>query len=392
MKFRKIFPVILCCFLISGCWDKVEIDRKAFISTIGIDPGKEIDKAKELKHINPDEPFAERQIKKFNITYGYPDMSQLGPQKSGTADEKTILTEAYSLEDGVAQATSKSSRHIHLGHTELLLLSNEIMMYPEVVKEIIDYFQRHPFLNRMMMVVITEGKAEDYIKFKPDMEKNIEVYLSGLMENSNRNATILPMTVNEMLILLSENGNAIVPKITLDKDKNELSLSGVAVIKNYELKGDLNPVETSDLEIIRGKLKGGKKVVYKEGHPIDYVIEGIERKIKVKKEGKNKLVFNVDIKLEGQIKGYHAEEKVFSVDSLTELEENINKSLGEECEKIVKMTQDELEVEPFGFQEYIEKFKPSLWDEIEENWEEVYKASKVNINVFAKIRRIGVTD
>ena len=49
MKFKKILPVILSCVLLSGCWDKVEIDRLNFISTIAIDPGEDIGKEKELK-------------------------------------------------------------------------------------------------------------------------------------------------------------------------------------------------------------------------------------------------------------------------------------------------------------------------------------------------------
>ena len=74
----------------------------------------------------------------------------------------------------------------------------------------------------MMYVVLAEGKSEEYIKYKPDMEKNIENYISGLMENSNRNDNIFPVTLNEFLILLSENGNALIPRITIEKDKNEL--------------------------------------------------------------------------------------------------------------------------------------------------------------------------
>ncbi len=46
--------------LLSGCWDKVEIDRRNFISTIAIDPGEDIAKEKELKKLNSVEPFAER--------------------------------------------------------------------------------------------------------------------------------------------------------------------------------------------------------------------------------------------------------------------------------------------------------------------------------------------
>lgn len=381
-----------CCIFLCGCWDKVEIDKRCFVSTIGVDIGKDIDKIDKLKEIKSDDPFPERQIKKYRIVYGYPDMTQLGPGKPGTAETKTISMDSYSLEDAKSKASMKSSRSINLGHSKLLLLSNEIMNYPDIVKEIMDYFERDPFLNRMMNVVITDGKAEDFVKFKPDMENNIEYYITGLMENTKRNAAIFPMTVNEMLMLLTENGNALIPKIYIDKEENSLELKGVAMIKDYKVIGDLTPIETADLAIIRGKVKGGSKVIYKDGHPIDYLIDNVERKIELTRDEQSRLVFNIDIFMESQIKGYVLEEKVLEKDKILEIEEDINKSLSEECTKVANIIQEEFGVDPLGLQEYVEKYKPALWQEVGKDWEKVFKESKIKVNVYAKIRRIGVKE
>ena len=124
MKFKRVLAVFLSCILLCGCWDKVEIDRLNFISAIAVDPGKDIDKEKELKSINPEDPFAEGQIKKINVTYGFPDMSMLGPGKSGSTQEKYINTQAYSMEDASSEAMAKSSRDIFMGQTKLLILSS----------------------------------------------------------------------------------------------------------------------------------------------------------------------------------------------------------------------------------------------------------------------------
>jgi len=391
MKIKNILAIVLCSIMLTGCWDKVEIDKKSFVSTVGVDTSKDISRVDEIKKVDSNDPFPERRLKILNVTFGYPNISKLGPGKEGSAEEKTIVTEAYSVEDGISRAISKSSRNIHLGHMKLLILSNEIMMYPEIVKEVVDYFQRQPLINRMMLVVIAEGKAEDYVKFKPEMEENIETYILGLMENCTRNASIFPVTLNEMLISLSENGNAIVPRIKLDKEKNEVKLSGTAVIENYKIKGVLNQVETSDLELIRGKLKGGKKVIIKNGHPIDYMIEGVERKVRVKKINDDKLLFTIDIKLEGRMKEYAIDKNVFSKKTLAEIENNIDNSLSQECEKIAKMTQQKFGIDLFGLNEYIKKFKPKLWKEIKDDWKEIFSSSYIKININAKIRRIGIT-
>lgn len=390
-KLKTTVILMLSCILMSGCWDKVDIDRKMFISTIGVDLGKDISKEEELRNMKPSDPFAEREIKKLNITFGFPNISELGPGKGSTVEDKFVNTDAASMQDAISRAVAKSSRDIHLGHSKLLLLSNSLMENKEIMKETMDYFQREPRINRSMLIAVAQGNAENYVKFSPNMEKNIESYITGVMENSGSNSTVLPVTLNEFLTYLNKNGNAVIPNIKLDKDKKELVLSGTGVIKDYTLKGILTPLETSDLEILRGKLKGGKKVIYIEGHPLDVVIDGIERKIKFKKD-QDKYVFNIEINLEGRAIGYHLDKKLSSSAALKEAENNFSKALSEECEKVVQLTQKKFDVDAIGLNDYLEKYKPSTWDEVKDNWDEVYKNLIVNVDVQTRIRRIGVTE
>lgn len=391
MKHKRILPIILCSLLLSGCWDKVEIDRKIFISTIGIDPGKDAGDDKDIKKIKPNDPFQDRILnKKLSITYSFPNISSLGPGSTGAAEDKYIIVDASTMEDGLLQATGRSSRSIYLGQTKLIILNSGILEQPEIFKEILDYLERHPNLNKMMQVVVSEGKSEEFVKFKPTMEKSIENYLTGLMESSKRNATILPVTLNEMFIVLDQNGNAIIPKISMDKEKNDIILSGMAVVKNYKLKGFLTPIEVADLEIMRGKVKGGKRVIYMDGHPIDINIEDISRKLKVT-GNKNKLKFNIDCRVEGQLRDYYKGIVVLSKAELNTIENNFSESISKECDIIAKMMQNEFRVDPIGLREYVEKFKPSIWNEIKNNWDDAYKNADINVNVDVKIRRIGIT-
>ena len=389
MKLKTIFILVICSLFLCGCWDKVEIDRKIFISTIAIDVGKEIGQEKELKKIKPSDPFSEEAIKKINVTYGYPNLSGASPTNSSGLKDGIIEVEAYSMGDSVKKAASKSSRSLHFGHSQLLVLSSDILEYPDTVKEIIDFLQRQPILNRNMYVVVSEGKAEDYLKFKTTMEKSLESYISGLTENVGKTSSILPVTLNEFLILLSENGNAIAPRLTIDKEKKELQLSGVALIKNYALIGYLSNTETSNLELLRGKLKGGTKAIYKEGHPIDLNIDGVERKVKLRRE-KGKLVYDINLLLEGKIENYYVDKKIFSEDTLREIEKDFDKAINKECEKIAKITQKKYVIDPIGLREYTEKYHKDIYEEVKNKWDEEYKNAIINVNVTTKIRRIGV--
>ncbi|MGH4051905.1 MAG: Ger(x)C family spore germination protein [Clostridium sp.] len=391
MKLKKMLPLILCCMLLSGCWDKVEIDRRNFISTIAIDVGEDIAKEKELKKLNLVEPSSSINIKKINVTYGFPDMSMAGAEKGGSAQEKYINTQAYSMEDAYSEAMAKSSRDIYLGHTKLLILSSDILNHKDTVKEIVDYLQRNPSINRMVQVVVSDGRAEDYVKFKPETENSTQYYISGLMDNSNRNSRIMSMTINELLILLSENGNALLPMISLDKEKNELMLSGAAIIEDYELKGSFSPLELINIQLLSGKFKAGKKAIYLDGHPIDYLIDGYHRKIRIVQKD-DKLIINVDINLEGQIGGYYVGKKILDEGQLKNIQNAFNSSISEDLRKAMELAIKEYGIDPFGVREHIEKFNPSLWNKIEKRWKIKYKEASVNVTVDTKIRRIGATE
>lgn len=386
-KYLSLFLVIIC-IIFTGCWDKVEIDRKSLVSIIGIDSGEEINKEAELKKLNSNEPYTAMPIKKIHVTFGTPDISKLGPDKGGTAEDIYIDTDAYSMENAISRASSKSSRVVSFSHIKLLVIGSELLQHPNTFKEILDYLQRQPALDRMMMVAISKGKAEDYIKYKPKMEKNIESYITGLMQNTSTN-NILPVSLNEFLASLNENKNSIIPCINMDKDKKELKISGVGIIKDYKLKGYLEPIETSNLEILRGKAKDVKKVIYMNGHPVDASFSSTETKIKMKNDG-GKLVFNINANLEGEIKGGYEELNISSKDTLKSIEENFNKSIAEECRQVIKITQQEFEVDPIGINDYMKKYHPRIWEQKENNWSDSYKNSIINVTINTKLRRIGV--
>nr|WP_272507500.1 Ger(x)C family spore germination protein [Clostridium aestuarii] len=378
--------------MLSGCWDKVEIDRRIFISTMAVDVGRDIGKEDKFKDIKSNEIFNEKEFNKLSITYGFPDISEVEPGKTATGKEKFITIDAFSMEDGMAKMVSRSSRTLHLGHIKLLILSDELLRHPDTVKEILDYIERKPCINRMMLVVVAKGRSEDYVKYQPVMEKNIESYITGIMENSGIKSNVIPIKFNELAILLYQNGNAIIPNISFDKAKNEIYLSGVALIKNYELQGNLDSEETSALEMLRGKIKGGKEVVFKDGHPIEFEIEGAERKISLVNDNYEKgLEFKVDIKLEGQLKQYYLEEDVFEENDLKEIQSNFNDVIEKKCEKVTRITQEKYSIDPIGFREYVEKFKPKLYEKIKDDWDEVYEKANIDINVETRIRRIGTT-
>ncbi|NFD76885.1 Ger(x)C family spore germination protein [Clostridium botulinum] len=389
MKSKKclVIMLILLTICMTGCWDKVEIDQKAFTSVLGVDAGKDISKEKQLKEISDSASFTGSKLDKIKVTYAFPDISKLGPEKGGTAVNKTMSVDAYSMQDSIDKVINKSSRNLNFGHLKLMVLNTSILDYSNTFKEVIDYLQRQPSINRMIYIVFSEDKSEEILKFKPSMEKSVENYIIGILENNKKNNTSSPLTLNEFLEEASENNTALIPVINIDKKSKDLKISKVAVIKDDKIKGYISTEQANSIQLINKKFKGGTRTIIRDGSPLDYSIENSDRRIKIK--DKKKLSFDIKLNLEGQIKGYNIDKQISSKGNIKEIEDNLNKAITQDIKEVIRVSQAEYNTDILDLGEFIHKYHPKLWKEIKGNWNELYKTADINVSVDTKVRRIG---
>ena len=390
MKKLSIFIIfVMISPMLFGCYDKVEIDKRAFVSTIGLDTFEFIDKKEELKNINPDAPFAMKQLEKMKVTLGFPNISETGEKESGNAPNNTMVAEAASFEDAIIKIGNKSSRTVTFGTGKLMVISEDFFRYPDTLKEVLDNIRRSPNINRVMYVIICEGKAEDVLKFIPPMENNVENYLLGLMENTGVNSYIKPVRLNDMLSLMSKECDIAIPKVSIKKESNEVVLKGASIVKDFSIAGSLSDIESSDIELLRGNLKGGKKIIYMEGHPIDFYITEVTRKLKVK-EDSGKLNFEVLLQLDGELQGYIPDKKALDNRDIEEIQNHFDNSLAKEGRMVLEGVQSEYGADLLELKEYIKGYHPFIWNNVKDNWSDNVKNSKIKVYVKTNIRRIGV--
>ncbi|SHH82088.1 spore germination protein [Clostridium collagenovorans DSM 3089] len=393
MKVKKIVSIILICCLccgFSGCWDSVEIDRKGFVSTIAIDVGPEISKKDELKNRDSNKSLENKNLEKLNLIFGYPNMSELGPDKGSTATEKVLKVGCYSMADGIMEASTKSSRDMSMEHTKLFIFSKELLMHQDTFKEVIEYLQREPSINKNTKVVVVDGSAEEFVKFKPEMENNIEAYVNGLMENSQRNSAIFPIDLNTVFRKLIETNSVLIPVLKLDKEENDIVLDGATLIKDFRYDSTIGTDELSNISIVTGSTRSGKRVICKDDVTIDYVIDEVERQLKINYDENNNLVIDMELRIGGQLKNFKEGEKIFNDEEIKDLQGYFNNALKEEFTNTIRYTQEELQTDLFGLQEYIEKYKPSIWKKVKDNWRGNYSEAKINLEVKTKINTIGI--
>lgn len=390
MKIRKILPALLISILLTGCWDNVEIDRKAFVSTIAVDLGKNIKERDSLKALKPTDAFSERPLDILNVTYGFPDIRNMDKEK-GAAKELAITVGGYSMTDTYFKALAESSRTLYFSHSKVLFLSDELFKYPEVAKEVMDYIEREPSLNRTIIMAIVEGKAEDYVNFKPLMEENIQNYIVSLMGNSSKNGSMYPVSLNSYIDMSTKSSTNMLPLFRLQEGNKKLVLSGMALIKDFQIAGYLNDKQVTDIQLLRGDIGSCKKVIYKDGHPVDYNIRDVSTKVDMKLVD-DKLVLDYKIITEGTIKGYFTDANLFDKDLITELQNNFNESMEKELVSVASMTKDKMKIDILNVEEKLRKYHPKLWGTLQSRWPEALYNAEVRVNVENYIRTVGLTN
>lgn len=384
-KVLNLILVLSLALLLTGCWDRIEIDRRAFVSTIGIDVGSDVDKKESLSEDVDINNYKDMNMVK--ITYGFPDLRHMDTQK-GTTEGLSLTVYGYSPTDAYFKAASMSSRSLHFGHSKLLLLSNKVFDYPELEKEILDYIEREPNLNRSIIMAIVKGNTEDYIKVKPMMEDGIDSYITNLLGNSRITGTISPITLTKYIDMVKSKSISMLPVFDL-KSEDEIELEGVAVIENNKIKAYLNNNEIENVQILRSDIGSSKKVVTSGGHPIDYYIETVDSNLDIKYID-NKLHLKYSIFTEGDLAGYYTDAKEIEAKDIKILEEELNTQMEKELLEVAYRTKNDLKLDVLEIEDKVKKYHYKLWESIKDNWSEEFQKAEISIVVKNQIRTVGI--
>ncbi|MPM37049.1 hypothetical protein SDC9_83654 [bioreactor metagenome] len=112
-----------------------------------------------------DRAFQQAGTRKYRLSYELPNF-----KKGGSGEQVSYESRVYSAEGETVYAASraistKTALQVFLEDMQVLLISEEVAR--EGVKEIFDVFLRYPGMRRRAAVLITKGRAEDFLKRKP---------------------------------------------------------------------------------------------------------------------------------------------------------------------------------------------------------------------------------
>ncbi|MGG0718078.1 Ger(x)C family spore germination protein [Robertmurraya massiliosenegalensis] len=393
MKVRIFLLICSVSFILTGCWDSTELNDVSIVTGISIDPGKE---------------------KKYRMTVGYVNASQLAPQEPSEGAPVSAMTlEGNSLPEISARMNVGVSRKLIFSHTRSLYI-NEAVAKKEGVGSFLDSLERSPQFRNDFNILITKGhEAELFTKINDPVEKvpslKVQKQIKSILEGWGGEPGVRLTDFIDAIVSHGRSpvASSVIIKGNAEKAKNVesnmsieapamIQLDGIAVFERDKLIGYLSlddtrnylwtqKLESTMVDVPCGKL-GGNEIdrIY-----FDIVITNNKSKIETFYRGQQPHL-KVDIYSEARLNSMQCQKDLSKKETYIELEEMASQYIQAMIESTIKKVQDEFGVDIFGFGEALHRQDYQKAKEVEDKWNEEFIRADVDVNVHLAIRRSGI--
>ncbi|SEO01646.1 germination protein, Ger(x)C family [Paenibacillus sp. OV219] len=152
--------VLLMLFLLCGCAFE-DIDRRAFVTSIGLDPPKAAGS-------------------KYNLTIKI-SLAKGDPESIGS-DFVLLHVNCNSISEGLDKLRSMSDKKLEYGHVKALMFGEAIVK--DDISQPVEYFMKRADIQKIAYMGIGKPSAYELLKFKPKEEAVASSYLFYSFERS----------------------------------------------------------------------------------------------------------------------------------------------------------------------------------------------------------------
>ncbi|WP_236707912.1 Ger(x)C family spore germination protein [Brevibacillus choshinensis] len=374
---RYFLLVATCSLVLSGCWDRVEVNDVAIVTAAAIDK-------------------AENKDIELSIQVFIPRaLSGGGAMQGGGLKSMTLVRTAKgeNIADAMSKIQMKIPRMIFWGHCKAYIYGEDLAK--EGIKELVDYLARHPEPRNRAFMYVSKGKAVELLKVTPDLERYSAVVvheLSGLHVG-------MEVTLVQLLkMLMSSSKAAILPIIDLlppEDSKSPLEgipyLFGSAVFKEGKMIGQLTERATRGVMWVRNEIASTTVTVKAKnvkGFVSLHPIRETTKLFPVIENGKWKML--VKVETEGDLIQNGTNLNLVNPALMHIMQVALGKDIEARIKGTLHQAQHELKADIFGFATQFHRKYPKEFAQVKDRWEEVFPTIEVDMEVSAFIKRPGL--
>lgn len=395
MRYFKFIFIAVIPFLLTGCWDKIELEERGFVVTLGVD-----------KYDKKDDDTAgftgNEENDRYLISMEFPNLSEVSQNmggmdsgggkegESGGGGSGKIVKKAKSetVSGAMRVIDTYSSQRLYYGHTKVGIIGQELLNDPVLFKEALDALERDREISRKIILLATKGKADNILKSPSSTRPLIGIFVNDFYKNNNKNVGVTFRQDMEYVIQDMLSGDTtIIPEIEIENE--EPKIGGLAVIKNYKLVGWLNDMQTRGYLWVNDDNMGGDLSVDFDGSFVPLKINSKKTKIDFE-QNDNKIICSINVDVIGNVEEYKLEQNVLLDSSVfAELQEKFEAAIVKEISDTVNILQNDFKTDAFGFREHCRKNYPDIYNNYKDNWETAFTNMDFNINADVSVKSSG---
>ncbi len=389
---RSFFAFILISLtVVSGCWDKREMNELAFVSAFAVDLNEEGKYVGTFQIINPG-----------NVAGGL----------QGGGGQNASITVYSAAGDNLLETeghvSMKVSRDLYYAHTNLIIISEKVAS-EKGITELFDLFERAREFRTTTNVVLTRNSsAEEMLSVLTEKDKiPAEQIVNNLKGAEESQGEYQKITIDNVINSLITSGNE--PLISAFSIKGEpkkgtkmeniqasqpevrMEPNGLGVFKNGKL------IDWLEGETARGTLWATDKVqatslnITWKNKKDAIAYQVVRQKTKIAAQlKKDRPKISISVRAEGRIAEVSVSSDLTNPHTLAAIEKEVAKEIKEEIEKAIYHAQIN-KSDTFGFGDAIHRSHPDKWKKIKSEWNnEYFPSSDIEVKVEAFIRRTGL--
>jgi spore germination protein KC len=376
---RRILSVGLCCLLlVSGCWNRREIETLGFALATAIDWDEESQQYEVTV-----------QMAKPEVLAKAPGSGEGGlPYWVFTGRAKTVF-------GAVRNITMTSPRKVWWGHNQVLILGDSVAR--RGIRSALDFVARDGETRRLFWVLVTPGKAGDILTRETRSAKAGALALLDLIRVKGATSVSAPLRMHDFSIMLSAPMATTTGVVRLAARGDvagtsaDYRLEGAAVFIGDKLVHYLDSTETRGMLWVQGKVRSGILHVPCPGDPQESVaLEIVHAASRIEPLLKNgRLAISVTIREQANLGDTSCRVPLDTPADFERLEQAQQAAIRSEINAALSKARN-LRADVFGFGQKVHKDMPKVWHSVDKDWERKLATIPVDIRVTAKVRRLGL--
>jgi spore germination protein KC len=375
----SLFPSLL---LLSGCWDRAEVNDLALITAAGID--KKSDNTIELSV----QVFVPKSTSTQGMTSG---------GTGGGAMEQTMVRSAdgITFADAMMKLQEKLPRTIFWGHDEIFVIGSELAR--EGIRPFLDFMIRHPQIRQSAYIFISKKKAKRQLELMPTLERSS----SEVLREMARSGIGMEVSLKDVIQRLSGDAGAVglpwIEELPAEPGQSGLKtspyISGTAVFKKDKMVGHINDELTRGVLWLRDEIKQAMITVKPEeaeGFISMKLLRGNTRLIPKIENGKWKITLMVET--EDDIVQNGTNLRLMNPKFTRMLEKEVETDIQNRVQEALDQVQINMKADILGFADAFHRKYPGKWRKEKERWDEIFPEVEVNFDIKAKVRRPGMSN